>query len=124
MLLSRTVWERAISAGSPHLVTVVGRGGIGKSRLAEEVAAEVEREGARVLWGRSLPYEEQTPYRAFGQILRRAAGIYENDGGEAARQKLATLVGSLFPQGQAAVTPRYLSLVLGLRVGEAASEPI
>ena len=49
--------------------------GIGKSRLAEEVAVVVEDRGERVLWGRSLPYEEQTPYRAFGQILRRAAGI-------------------------------------------------
>jgi class 3 adenylate cyclase/tetratricopeptide (TPR) repeat protein len=124
VLLIRTIWDRAVTAGSPHLVTVLGPAGIGKSRLAQEVAAEIEVGGGRVLWGRSLPYEEQTPYRAFGQILRRAAGIYENDGVEVARQKLATLAGSLFPEHEAADATRYLSLVLGLGVGEAASESI
>ena len=124
VLLIRTVWDRAVTAGSPHVVTVVGPAGIGKSRLAEEIAAEIEGRGQRSLWGRSLPYEEQTPYRAFGQILRRAAGIYENDGVDVARQKLGTLVGSLFPEGEAADATRYLSLMLGLGVGEAASEPI
>ena len=124
VLLIRTVWDRAVTAGSPHLVTVIGPAGIGKSRLAEEVAVAVEDRGERVLWGRSLPYEEQTPYRAFGQILRRAAGIYENDGVDVARQKLGTLVGSLFPEGEAADATRYLSLLLGLGVGESASEAI
>ena len=124
VLLIRTVWDRAVTAGSPHLVTVIGPAGIGKSRLAEEVAAEIEGGGGRVLWGRSLPYEEQTPYRAFGQILRRAAGIFENDGVEVARQKLATLAGSLFQEREAAEATRYLSLVLGLGVGEPASESI
>jgi tetratricopeptide (TPR) repeat protein len=124
VLLIRTVWDRAVSAGSPHLVTVFGPAGIGKSRLAREVADEIERGGGRVLWGRSLPYEEQTPYLAFGQILRRAAGIYENDEVGVARQKLATLVGSLFLEAETADATRYLSLVLGLGVGEAASESI
>jgi class 3 adenylate cyclase/tetratricopeptide (TPR) repeat protein len=124
VLLIRTVWDRAVTAGSPHLVTVIGPAGIGKSRLAQEVAAEIEGRGERILWGRSLPYEEHTPYRAFGQILRRAAGIYENDGVEVARQKLGTLVGSLFPESEAADATRYLSLMLGLGVGEAASESI
>ena len=41
-----------------------------------------------------------------------------------ARQKLATLVGSLFQEPEAADATRYLSLVLGLGVGEAASESI
>jgi class 3 adenylate cyclase/tetratricopeptide (TPR) repeat protein len=124
LLLIRTVWDRAVSANSPHLVSVIGPAGIGKTRLAQEVAAEIEDRDQQVLWGRSLPYEEQTPYRAFGQIMRRAAGIYENDGIEIARQKLTTLVASLFPEPEVADTARYLSLVLGLGIGEAASESI
>jgi hypothetical protein len=102
VLLIRTIWDRAVTAGSPHLVTVLGPAGIGKSRLAQEVAAEIEVGGGRVLRGRSLPYEEQTPYRAFGQMLRRAGGIYENGGVEVARRKLAMLAGSLFVEDEAA----------------------
>ncbi len=55
VLLIRTVWDRAVTAASPHLVTVVGPAGIGKSRLAEEIAAVVQGRGGRILWGRSLP---------------------------------------------------------------------
>jgi class 3 adenylate cyclase/tetratricopeptide (TPR) repeat protein len=123
-LLIRTVWDRVVSGSHPHLVTLLGPAGIGKSRLALEIASEVEAEGARVLWGRSLPYEEQTPYRAAGQIVRRAAGIFENDPVEAARGKLASLVGSLFPAAEAPETTRYLSLLLGLGVDLPASDVI
>jgi predicted ATPase len=41
-----------------------------------------------------------------------------------AAQKLTALVGSLFPEREVGDTTRYLSLVLGLGVGEAASESI
>jgi class 3 adenylate cyclase/tetratricopeptide (TPR) repeat protein len=118
LLLIRTVWDRAVAAGSPHLVTVSGPAGMGKSRLAQEVATHVESGGGRVLWGRSLPYEEQTPYLAFGQILRRAAGIYENDGPDLSREKLGDLASSLFEQDEASDATRYLSFLLGLGLGE------
>jgi class 3 adenylate cyclase/tetratricopeptide (TPR) repeat protein len=124
LLLIRTMWDGAVSAGRPHLVSVLGPAGIGKSRLAREVSAEVENGGGRALWGRSLPYEEQTPYRAFGEIVRLAAGIYENDAVEIARDKLAALVGSLFPEAEAADATRYLSLLLGLGVNVPTSEAI
>ena len=124
LLLIGTVWDRTVSANAPHLVSVIGPAGIGKTRLAQEVAVGVEERGDHALWGRSLPYEEQTPYRGFAQMLRRAAGIYETDGIDAARQKLADLVLALFPPHEAADTTRYLSLVLGVGMGEAASEAI
>ena len=55
VLIVRTVWDRAVNGSRPHLVTVLGPAGIGKSRLALEVATDVEAQGGRVLWGRSLP---------------------------------------------------------------------
>ena len=124
LLMIRTVWDRAMNASHPHLVTVLGPAGIGKSRLALEVATEIEAQGGRALWGRSLPYEEQTPYRGVGQIVRRAAGIFENDPVEVARDKLAATVASLFPEEEAVDATRYLSLLLGLGLDEPASEVI
>ncbi|MEA2579452.1 MAG: hypothetical protein QOE83_344 [Actinomycetota bacterium] len=124
LLIVRTVWDRAVGAARPHLVTVLGPAGIGKSRLSLELATDIEARGGRALWGRSLPYEEQTPYRGMGQILRRATGIYENDAGDVAREKLAAATASLFPKTEAAEATRYLSLLLGLGLDDPASEVI
>src|SRR5438067_3452931 len=66
--LIRTLWERAAKAQRPHVISILGPAGIGKSRLAKEISESFAEEGARVLWGRSLPYDEQTPYHAAGQI--------------------------------------------------------
>ena len=88
----RDSWKRVVAGNEPHLITVVGPPGIGKTRFGREATAELERSGARVLWGRSLPYAEQTPYRAISEIVARAAGIFEDDPPAEARSKLAGLV--------------------------------
>lgn len=124
LLLIDLVWDGAVNNATPHLVSVIGPAGIGKSRLAQELTDRVEEKGARTLLGRCLPYEEQTPYRAFGQIVRRAAGIFENDSAEEARRKLTTFVQALFPETETTDTVRHLSLVLGLGSGETADDPI
>ena len=124
MLLIRTVWERAVSARQPHLISVIGPAGIGKSRLAAEVSAVVESAGARVLWGRSLPYDQQTPYHAAKQMVRQTAGVFENDPVEAAREKISSLLASLFPPDEVASMTRYLSLLMGLGLDERANESL
>ena len=120
----RSVWKRASRSSHPHLVTVMGPAGIGKSRLAHEIASEVGTLGGRALWGRSLPYEEPTPFLAAGEIVRRAAGIYENEPAEAARDKLARMTASLFPEPEVADATRYLSLLLGLGLDEPTDDQI
>src|SRR5262245_4298934 len=120
----RSVWQRAARSSHPHLVTVLGPAGIGKSRLAREVSEEVGTLGGRSLWGRSLPYEEPTPFLAAGEIVRRAAGIYENEPAEAARLKLLALTGSLFPEPEVGDATRYLSLLLGLGLDEPTDDAI
>ena len=122
--LIASVWDRAVTSGHPHLVTVLGPAGIGKSRLAHEVAEDVRSKGGRELSGRSLPYEEQSPFRAAAEMVRTAAGIYEAEPVADARGKLATLAGSLFPEPDVAEETRYLSLLLGLGLDEPPDEPI
>ncbi len=122
--LIRSVWDRAVRSSHPHLVTVLGPAGIGKSRLAQDIADEIAAEGGRALWGRSLPYEEHTPFRAAAEMVRTAAGIYEAEPPEAARGKLGALAASLFPEPEVGEATRYLSLLLGLGLDEPPDEPI
>ncbi len=122
--LIASLWDRAVTSGHPHLVTVLGPAGIGKSRLAHEVAEDVRSKGGRELSGRSLPYEEQSPYRAAAEMVRTAAGIFEAEPVLEARGKLATLAGSVFSAPDVAEATRYLSLLLGLGLDEPPDEPI
>jgi predicted ATPase/class 3 adenylate cyclase len=122
--LIASVWDRAVTSDHPHLVTVFGPAGIGKSRLAHEVAEDVRSKGGRELWGRSLPYEEQSPFRAAAEMVRTAAGIFEAEPVADARGKLARLAGSLFPEPDVAEETRYLSLLLGLGLDEPPDEPV
>ena len=120
----RDSWKRVVTGNEPHLITVVGPPGIGKTRFGREATAELKRSGARVLWGRSLPYAEQTPYRAISEIVARAAGIFEDDPPSEARSKLAGLVASLSFDGEASATTRHLSLLMGLGLDEPTDDPV
>jgi class 3 adenylate cyclase/tetratricopeptide (TPR) repeat protein len=124
LALIDSVWERGVEDGRPHVVTIVGPAGVGKSRLAWEATERIEARGGRAFWGRSLPYEEQTPYRAVGRIIRRVAGIYESDPVEVARTKLAETVDELFPAEDASDATRYLSLILGLGLDDPPDEAV
>src|SRR5438105_4731023 len=117
--------ERAVRAGlralderRPHLVTLLGPPGIGKSRLCHEVSAFVAESGGRVLRGRCLPYEEKTGYQAFTRVVYQAAGILESDPPDVARTKLESAVIELVPDDEATDTFRYLALLLGLGVDD------
>ena len=78
------LWEQVRDDRRPHLLTVIGPAGIGKSRLAEEFARLVESQGGRALRGRSLPYGDSSAYGAFAQHVKQVAGIFDND--DAARR--------------------------------------
>ncbi len=124
MQLIRAVWQRAISGRQVQLVSLLGPAGIGKSRLAREIAAEAESSGARVLWGRSLPYNEQTPYHAAAQMMRRAAGIFESDPVELARLKLGGFIDTLLPEAERSEATRFVSLLMGLGLDEPTTESV
>jgi class 3 adenylate cyclase/tetratricopeptide (TPR) repeat protein len=117
-----SIWARATEERRPHLITVIGPAGIGKSRLSHEVADVVGRAGGRSFWGRCLPYEERAAYHAFGEVLKQVADIYETDPVAASREKLAGAVRSLLSEPEAAETTRFLSLLLGLGLDEPTDE--
>jgi predicted ATPase/class 3 adenylate cyclase len=69
----RTAFDVAVQERECRLVTVVGSAGIGKSRLAKELLANVGDE-ASVLIGRCLPYGEGITYWPLRDVVREAAG--------------------------------------------------
>jgi class 3 adenylate cyclase/tetratricopeptide (TPR) repeat protein len=119
--LMRTLWTRTLEDRRPHLVTLLGPPGIGKSRLCREVTTLVENDGGQLLRGRCLPYGEQTGYQAFPQIVRAASGIFESDSADLAREKLQRALEQLLPPDEVAESNRHLGLLLGLGVGDDAS---
>jgi class 3 adenylate cyclase/tetratricopeptide (TPR) repeat protein len=112
--LLRSVWSRAVDERRPHLVTLIGPPGIGKSRMCLEISALVAASGGRTLRGRCLPYEEKTGYQAFSRVVHDASGILESDPPAVARAKLEATVHELVPADEANETARLLSLLLGL----------
>jgi class 3 adenylate cyclase/tetratricopeptide (TPR) repeat protein len=90
--LLRWVFKRVEAEQSCHLVTVLGRAGVGKTRLADDFARGLG-EQARVLRGHCLAYGDAVTFWPVVQIVHQAAGIEPNDDSDAAQAKLARLFG-------------------------------
>lgn len=74
-LLSSAV-RSAVELDRAHLVLLLGEAGVGKSRLAEEVAsASTCDHGAVVFEGRCVPYGEANVWWPVAEALRQAAGV-------------------------------------------------
>jgi class 3 adenylate cyclase len=106
-------WERVERERRPHLITVLGSPGVGKSRLTAEFAQRVAARGGRVVRGRCLPYRERSPYGAFASQVKELAGIYDSDGVEVATEKLRTLVERLVAKDEAETVAGHIAILLG-----------
>src|SRR5581483_1522424 len=73
--LAERLAEAAARRGG--LVMLAGEQGVGKTRLAEEIATRAEREGFTVLWGRCHEGEWPPPYGPFVDALGAQAGLLD-----------------------------------------------
>ena len=112
--LLQSVWSRAIEERRPHLVSLIGPPGIGKTRLCREISTFVAERGGRTFRGRCLPYEEQAGYQGFGRVVRHVCGILESDPPAVVRTKLEDAVREVVPLDERAPTTGYLLLLLGV----------
>jgi len=83
-------FERVEREGRPHLATVIGEAGVGKSRLLNELVDLLGRgpspPGVRI--GHCLPYGTGIVYWALGEIVRTECEITNEDDSDAAWGKL------------------------------------
>ena len=99
-------YERVVADGVPHLVTILGNAGVGKSRLTRELWGWLSSQSPEPIRrsGRTLSYGQGTTYWPMGDVLKEHFGISEGDPSEAIVAKLAD--------------HPYLGLTLGLPIDE------
>jgi class 3 adenylate cyclase len=116
------IWDRVAAERRPHLVTVFGPAGIGKSRLAHELMEYVGGQDGRVLRGRAMPYGASASYGPFVQHVKQVAKIYDSDPIIEARPKLVAVVVELVGSDAAEEHAENLSLLAGLEGGAEAPD--
>ncbi len=101
LTLMHTTYARVLAERNPHLITILGVPGIGKSRLVREFVAR-EQESVksatsndavpRVLHGRCPPYGESITYWPLIEILRSLLQVQEDESNEILQQRFTTFV--------------------------------
>ena len=109
------LWDRSVAEQHPHLVSIFGPSGVGKSTVAAEFTRRALEGGAQVLSGRSLPYRESSPYGALAGQLLRLGGGFESDPADVIAEKLRARTGELLAGAEA--DPEAVAGHLGVIVG-------
>lgn len=88
--LMESLYSRVTRERRPHLVTLVGQAGVGKSRLLHEFRERVGalEDAPAFREGRCLPYGSGVVYWALGEVMRTDAGVRDEDSAEEAWEKI------------------------------------
>jgi class 3 adenylate cyclase len=99
-------YERVVRDGEPHLVSILGDPGVGKSRLMREIWSWLSTQSPEPVrrTGRTLPYGQGATYWPMGEVLKEHFGISESDPPDTEAARLADRP--------------YLGLTLGLNTDE------
>jgi class 3 adenylate cyclase len=85
--LLMTTHERVVRSGEPHLVTILGEPGVGKTTLVRELRKRLG-EGRAWYLGRCLAYGRAATYQPLAEILRRRLGLDDAEPEEAVLNRL------------------------------------
>ena len=93
-------YARTANDRRPHLFTLVGSAGVGKSRLVSEALTSLAGSGATLIRGRCLPYGRGVTYWPVIEMVMAETGITRAYEHEAALVKLDSWLGGLFEDVQ------------------------
>ena len=117
--LLTSLFERVVRESHPHLVTVIGQAGVGKSRLLRELAAQIgerpEKSAFRV--GRCPAYGAGLAYWALGEILRDQFELVDTDDSDVAWTKLLSGVESVVSDAETDEPPARIAATIALPLG-------
>lgn len=97
----------------PHLFTVLGEAGMGKSRLVDEFVAALPEE-ARVLVGHASPFEEDVTFAPLAEMIRRELGVEPETPAQEVRGRLEELAARCCDPPEADRLVGRLGLALGM----------
>ena len=114
-----SLYERVTSEGRPHLVTVLGQAGVGKSRLLREFSHIVgdRRPVPAVRLGSCPAYGAGLAYWALAEIVRGTFEIADTDDAEVAWGKLHRGIETLVAGGDVDEPAERLAAALGRPLG-------
>ena len=97
----------SVRNGRGQVVLVLGEAGVGKTRIASELAEVAALEhGASHFSGRCVPYGEANPWWPVAEVLRSGCGVGRDDPIELARERTAAVVAAVHdPTDASAVAP-------------------
>ena len=118
LALLTSLVDRVAADRRPHLVTLYGQPGVGKSRLTAEFLATLARRPAppRVVRGRCLSYGSGVTFWPLAEILKSEAEILDSDPPEEAVRKLDAMRDRLIST-ELATDPSRTTALLGFTVG-------
>jgi len=120
--LLRDLFRATVRDGRAHVVSVQGIPGIGKSRLLWEFEKHLDGLADTFFWhqGRSPAYGEGVTFWALGEMVRRRAGLVENDPESLTKARIADVVEELISEEDRDWVDEALGALLG--VGESRME--
>jgi class 3 adenylate cyclase/tetratricopeptide (TPR) repeat protein len=133
LALLDAMYERVIGEQRPHLITLLGVPGVGKSRLVREWVQRLRQQRANddtssqngnlalqpPLWleGRCPPYGAGITYWPLAEILRSFCGFIHEDSPEQAGERLLKKVQEVIANGQESDNTAWLARQLGFSIG-------
>ncbi len=106
-------FERVRETSRPHLFTLLGETGIGKSRLVDEFLAGLPEE-VKVLSGRASPFGEEVTFAPLADMIRQELGHPDGVTPSEIRRSLAGAVARVVDPSQVDQIVARLGLALGL----------